>query len=114
MREHDVLLWNKSSLSLWFPRSLALWSLVPALLALAPLAVVRTDTARLLLRGTSHCVGLSEPPPLARAAASHGPNRKQSRLLPTLRVRPPAPLRPASAAASAGAAPRYEQASEET
>ena len=40
----------------------------PALLALAPLAVVLTDTARLLLRGASFCLGLTEPPPFARAA----------------------------------------------
>jgi hypothetical protein len=37
----------------------------PALLALAPLVLVRTDTARLLLRGASHCVGLSAPLPAA-------------------------------------------------
>jgi len=30
---------------------------------------MRTDTVRLLLRGASHCFGLPEPPPLARAAA---------------------------------------------
>ena len=37
----------------------------PALLAFAPLALMRTDTARLLLRGASRSVGPPEPPPLA-------------------------------------------------
>ena len=41
----------------------------PALLAPAPLALVRTDTARLLVLGASRCVGLSAPPPPARATA---------------------------------------------
>ena len=42
----------------------------PALLAFAPLALVRTETARLLALCTPRCVGLSEPPPLARSAAA--------------------------------------------
>jgi hypothetical protein len=48
-------------------------------------ALLRTDFARLLLRGTFHCVGLSAPPPLARAKTKtnkvglsyHGPETEE-------------------------------------
>jgi hypothetical protein len=42
----------------------------PELLALAPFALVRADTAWLLLRGFPHRVGLFAHPPLAGTTAS--------------------------------------------
>ena len=47
----------------------AILAFAPPLLATAPDALVRTDTARPLVRGVSRCVGPFSPPPPARATA---------------------------------------------
>ena len=51
------------------PDALVLADARPALLACAPPALVRAETARLLARGASRCVGLFAPPPPACATA---------------------------------------------